>query len=710
MKTMKKLLLLLLILIGNNLFSQADLKEKINVFIKNNPYFNNQQEELFFLHTNKDLYFSGEKIWFAAYILNKLNEKPSLITKNLHLNLYDSDFKLVDEKLYRVKDGKTYGEFKLSEKLVSGNYYIETDTNWNKNFKKGTINKIEIINLNSKEDENIDDQLLVKNNLTKTKAVDHSFLIHRSLKVDNSTNFKIKTTKNIIKKYKGKTLFAVLHKNGISRSCAPIKINNKKSYLINFDSNILFNGVNAITLFDEKNNIVSEKYFWNYETKIGDLEIKKIKNKNDTLFLRLKLPLNVTETNMSVSILDANTKLNKYKKNILLSFLDKDYKKIKEKKDIDLFLANKTANLSSSGLIKKKKNIIHINERSLTIKGKINIRKENRKGLKVSLTSKENDLFLINELKNDLSFKFNNLNLKHPSNYKLAFFNEKGKIENAHFYVYKNFYNYKAKNTLDYSKPTIKTKTSLHKLSKNNILLKLDNDVINLDEVIVKSYRDKEIEMRKKYRNTIDARFSTFYIPDANSNMGQNLLYYLHTLPGLRVVYSPLTNTPYVFSTRGAKSFNTGFTLVNIKIDGVPLGNDLTPLIGYSTSDFEVIMVNLSGAGDGVRGTYGYVNLVLRKSYTDDRLNNKKAIEKETTSGYEISLNKYERPNIEFNSNDLTKEYGTIDWIPNLKMDALKPFILKIPISKNQDNIKLIVNGIDKNGVLIHKDINLSTK
>ena len=74
-------------------------------------------------------------------------------------------------------------------------------------------------------------------------------------------------------------------------------------------------------------------------------------------------------------------------------------------------------------------------------------------------------------------------------------------------------------------------------------------------------------------------------------------------------------------STRGPRSLS-GSQLVNVKLDGVFLGDDLLPLTGLLTSDFEVIMVNLNGAGEGIRGSNGVVNLILRTDVEYIRKNN----------------------------------------------------------------------------------------
>ena len=708
---MNKIIIFFIVLLTNTIISQTKQEEKVFNFIQNSPLFKKNKEELFFLHTNKTVYFSGEKIWFAAYVFNEKDEKPSLTTRNLHINLYDNNFKLIAQKLYYVKNGKSQGQFQLPGDISTGNYYLELDTNWNRNFKKGTVTKIEIINLNLQSDESINPASISEKDIkTKNIKIKHEFLIHRGLDNSNSANFKIKTTNNIVKKYKGNTLFAVLHKNGNVRACASINILHKKSYVVKFNSNSFFNGANTITLFDQYHTIIAEKSFWNFATKTGSLSIQKKTRKKDTLYLELKLPSEISKSSISISMLDSKTELiSNDDDNILKSFIDIDFdriKKIKEKKKLDSFLKNRIM-LSFYDSNKKNNPIIYSNEKGITLKGKVNFKKTINAGFKVAITSEENEIFLLDKLHKDMSFEFNNLYLKHPTKYKLTLLNKKGKIADANFYLYNNFYNYKTDSILKRRKKVFNNNGKKRTIHKNNILFKQEKDVVQLKEITITTFADKEKKIRKKHKNIIGLGFTDFYIPDDNLALGTDIFFYLNNIPGLIVKYPPLSSTPYIYNARGPSSL-TGSQVVNVKLNGVSLMDDLLPLTGLLASDFEVILVNLSGAGQGIRGSNGVIDLIIRNDvdYLSKNKNRKK-LEKETIKGFEKSLSKYSKPDIKFNSADIEKAYGTIDWIPNLKVDSTKPIILKIPVSKKQTAIKLIINGFDKNGILIHDNFTI---
>ena len=175
---MNKSLLLCLLFLTTCLVSQTKQENEVYSFVEQNPYLKKDGKELFFLHTNKTLYFSGEKVWFSTYILDAQKETPAIKTKNLHINLYNTNFKLIAQKLYYVKNGKSTGQFELSGKLSSGRYYLQLDTNWNRNFGKGTPTEIEIVNLEQdfKEGSEMNSSIYAGDTKVKINEVKHEFL------------------------------------------------------------------------------------------------------------------------------------------------------------------------------------------------------------------------------------------------------------------------------------------------------------------------------------------------------------------------------------------------------------------------------------------------------------------------------------------------------------------------------------------------------
>lgn len=67
------------------------------------------------VHFDKDIYMPGETIWFKAYLYN-INEL-SLNSTNFYAAVYDEQGKLVQQKLYPILEGSSYGDFEIPDSL-----------------------------------------------------------------------------------------------------------------------------------------------------------------------------------------------------------------------------------------------------------------------------------------------------------------------------------------------------------------------------------------------------------------------------------------------------------------------------------------------------------------------------------------------------------------------------------------------------------------
>lgn len=152
---MKKSLLFIALLFYSTFNFSQDLIKKdslIQAFFKENIYVHKQLKEKFSVHTNKKTYYPGEKIWFKAYVVKDIDNKPYTTTTNLYVRLVSSSGETLDKKLFFCEKGSTYGELEIPDNLKGGKYYIEVNTNWNLNFKEA-IYKTEIVILNTNETE-----------------------------------------------------------------------------------------------------------------------------------------------------------------------------------------------------------------------------------------------------------------------------------------------------------------------------------------------------------------------------------------------------------------------------------------------------------------------------------------------------------------------------------------------------------------------------
>jgi hypothetical protein len=94
----------------------------------------NYLKEKLYVTTDRNLYFTGENIWFKI-ICTEINYNiPVDISKIVYFELLSSDNQPVSRHKIELKEGFGSGCIALPDMLVSGNYKIRAYTNWMKNF------------------------------------------------------------------------------------------------------------------------------------------------------------------------------------------------------------------------------------------------------------------------------------------------------------------------------------------------------------------------------------------------------------------------------------------------------------------------------------------------------------------------------------------------------------------------------------------------
>jgi len=100
------------------------------------------------LHTDRDLYLSGEIIWFNAYCSIEGFDTIENISNVLYVELFDSEKKPLVRKKYKISDGITYGLINIPDALHSGKYFLRAYTQLKRNYSAETYYTKEITILN----------------------------------------------------------------------------------------------------------------------------------------------------------------------------------------------------------------------------------------------------------------------------------------------------------------------------------------------------------------------------------------------------------------------------------------------------------------------------------------------------------------------------------------------------------------------------------
>ena len=115
--------------------------------------------EKVYLHTDRTYYFSGDDIWFKAYLIDALDHLLTDHSSNLHVELISSASKIISNKIIRLEGGMGNGDFKLPDDIQAGRYKIRAYTNYMRNFGDQLFFSKEIAVINSTDSSKIPDRV-----------------------------------------------------------------------------------------------------------------------------------------------------------------------------------------------------------------------------------------------------------------------------------------------------------------------------------------------------------------------------------------------------------------------------------------------------------------------------------------------------------------------------------------------------------------------
>jgi len=88
-----------------------------------------------YLHTDREFFFEGDTLWFAAYLVNGQSHLTSNEDCNLYVDIINSKGDIVQNELFVILSGTASGCVILNrEKIKEGNYILRAYTDYLKNF------------------------------------------------------------------------------------------------------------------------------------------------------------------------------------------------------------------------------------------------------------------------------------------------------------------------------------------------------------------------------------------------------------------------------------------------------------------------------------------------------------------------------------------------------------------------------------------------
>lgn len=91
--------------------------------------------ESIYLHTDRDWYYYGDRIWFSAYVVAGSYNTLSQISTVLYVDLYAPEGKLVKREIIELESGRGDGSISfVGDEEISGTYQLKAYTAWALNF------------------------------------------------------------------------------------------------------------------------------------------------------------------------------------------------------------------------------------------------------------------------------------------------------------------------------------------------------------------------------------------------------------------------------------------------------------------------------------------------------------------------------------------------------------------------------------------------
>jgi len=123
---------LLLIACFSDAFSQSFKPDSITKRFA--EYSEMNLQEKVYVHTDRELYLSGEILWFKLYNVNTASNTSVDFSKVAYVEIIDKNLKPVLQAKIAIDKGSGSGSLYLPVSLPSGNYQFRAYTSWMKNF------------------------------------------------------------------------------------------------------------------------------------------------------------------------------------------------------------------------------------------------------------------------------------------------------------------------------------------------------------------------------------------------------------------------------------------------------------------------------------------------------------------------------------------------------------------------------------------------
>ncbi|MBC8756799.1 hypothetical protein H2O64_19150 [Kordia sp. YSTF-M3] len=495
---------------------------------------------------------------------------------------------------------------------------------------------------------------------------------------------------NPSKKYK-----VLIHQNG-----------NLKTIALNFDTTEktisvlkkdLFKGVNTITVFDNNENPVLERLFFNdYFVKKANINISKLNTTNDSILFSIN-KLNLEENaNISISVLPEVTKSYNPKHNILSNFHLKPHIKgfienpqyyfqdmdRKKKYELDILLLTQGwSRYDWNDIFGSKPNGLNRFENGITVHGKVNRPNSGVKRIFLYATKNQPASFI--DLNENQEFTIDNFFLEQGEEIRFSHMNNKGVFKKPSMYLRFNVSNNKdyISDVLLENSQTTQTETINFTVPDNFFY----EDSQLLDAVVVVKNRNEV------YKDPILVNAKVTDFTEQEYNRFINITDFIN-YNGYKV--SEQLGKVSIITRRAPKAAPV------IYFDNVRI-TDFSILFNLSSFNIERVVIDRTGVGEGVNAGFGGVIKIYTRKTPLFKKGDVSKMYVSSKAPYAFAVTKtYYSPNYTSYRSNTFQKYGAIAWIPELKLTKTQASNFKVYDTRTK-NITLFIEGISESGDLI---------
>ena len=108
-----------------------------------------------YLHTDREVYFIGDSIWFKAYYLDGLTQKFFPGDFSLYTELFDDRGRTVDSQVLILEKGQSTGKIEIPDSIHPGNYLLRAFTDYQRSIGEEVFfhKKLKITSVENRMDE-----------------------------------------------------------------------------------------------------------------------------------------------------------------------------------------------------------------------------------------------------------------------------------------------------------------------------------------------------------------------------------------------------------------------------------------------------------------------------------------------------------------------------------------------------------------------------